>query len=299
LTEIYNGVERAAREQGWSVVVSTSDYRVETEREQVQRLLGAGIEAVVLVPVTRTRLQLRDDYLTREFRGAPLVLVDSAYPEQGHSQVLFDNYGAGQALTRHLISRGHRRIAFVDTLSDDGEPMMHRSTRDRHRGYVQALRGAGLEVRPEDIWSAARIRPEPSPATDLLLSTLRQAAERPTAVLALDDSNALDLIHAAAAQGIRVPNDLAVVGFDNTRAGRSVRPPFPTTDPDFRRAGELAVDLVLRTLSGELTTPVTYLLPVPLIRLPGEGDCVSGRDGLQRSPGERSDHGSRYNPGME
>ncbi len=283
LMSIYAGVERAGRRHGWDVLLATADYSYETERQQVARLIQAGCRGIVLNPVTRMRTQLRDDYLKTEFRDFPIVLVDIAYPEQARSQVVFDNYRAGYDMTEFLLSEGHRRIAFIDAEFPQGGEPMHRSTHERLRGYRDALRAVGIASRAADHWRMHLIVDEHEDEAESLLLKWKDMKDRPTAVIALHDGSALDLVHAARALGYDVPEELRVVGFDNLGFGRSGRPLFPTTDPDFGRAGEIAVELLAQHMRGELDGSVVYMLPVPLrtdtgeIRKVAEAEAVGSR----------------------
>lgn len=267
ILRVYAGIERVARIHHLHVLVASADDRYEVERQQVERLVQAGCQAIVLFPVTRTERQLREDYLKREFLGFPIVLVDIAYPEQKRPQVVFDNYLLGYEMTEMLLREGHRRIAFMDVEAGE-ERLMHYSTRERYRGYLDALHHAGVAVLPEDRWTVRGRLPGEDMYEEVLsfLQEWKRAEERPTAVIAIEDFCAMRTIQAAQSLGIRVPEELTVVGFDNLTLTRNFSPPFPTSDPDFRRAGEVAARLAIQQIRGSLTEPVIYMLPVPVKR---------------------------------
>jgi len=266
LTRVYAGVERAARARGYDLVTATAHYDYAVEQSLVDRFVAGGCKGIVMNPVTRTRPQLRSDYLNRVHPRFPIVLIDIAQPEQRRSQVLFDNFQAGLEMTRLLIEKGHRRIAFMDAALPSGESPMHTSTAERYRGYLQAHREAGIAVREQDHWRASLLIDDHETEAEEVLRQWVDQRDRPTAVIALTDDVALDLIHAAQASGVNLPGTLQVAGFDNSRPARSLRPSFPTTDPDFELAGETAVELLCRHINGERRDPLTYVLPVPLIR---------------------------------
>jgi GntR family transcriptional regulator of arabinose operon len=267
-SRIHAGTQRACRKLGYDAVVTSAEWDYEAERREVIRLAESGCRGIVLYPVSRLPEQLRSDYLNRELPDFPIVLADIAYPEQRRSQVIFDNYGAGLRMTEWLINRGHSHIAFVEAVLPQGE-YMHRSTRERYRGYLAALASAGKAPRPEDRWKVLAGMEDPvSEAEDLLRAWMKRP-DRPTAVVCLDDHNALAMIHAASYLEICVPDDLQIVGFDGLSIGRSVRASFPTTKPDFELAGETAVQILFQHIRGELAVPVVYMLPVPLDRIGG------------------------------
>lgn len=267
ILRVYAGIERVARTHNLHVLVASSDDSYELEREQIARLIRAGCRAVVLFPVTRTERQLREDYLKEEFLDFPIVLVDIAYPEQKRPQVVFDNYLLGYEMTEMLLHEGHRRIAFMDMEAGE-EQLMHYSTRERYRGYLDALHHAGIPVHSEDRWIIRGRTPGEDMFEEVMpfLHEWKRQESRPTAVIAIEDFCAMRTIEAARTLGIRVPEELTVVGFDNLTIARGFSPPFPTSDPDFRRAGEIAGRLAIQQIRGNLTEPLIYMLPVAIKR---------------------------------
>lgn len=263
---IYKGVEEACRLEGYHVVVATTrSIFYPDEREALLRVKDAGCRAIIVNPTVRTESELASDYLNTEFQDIPIVLVDLAWPQQRRSQIVFDNFGAGLAVTQHFIGQGHRRIAFM-TLGKTPK-LMWRSNMDRFQGYVAALKRAGIAPDPSLHW-------EISPFEDAFEQCWRfleawrglRKKDRPTAIVALEDDCAGMLIGEAHEMGIAVPDELVVSGFDNTADHAPIRQGFLTTLPNFVMAGAKAVELALRHLRGELVDPLTYMLPVPLVQ---------------------------------
>lgn len=279
-TAVYEGIQRVCVKRGRHLMVANAEYSYDSEREQVARMIAAGCEALVIVPASRTEEQLANDYLRREFLDFPIVLVDIASQEhQRRPCVLFDNYRLGCEYTERLLAEGHRYIAFMDIAGLD-EPLMHFSTRERRRGFEDTLRtAAGNGSCQGRIWTLRdpRVGRDMSESYLLFLDEL-DAGEHPvTAVIALEDLQAAGFIEAARARGIRVPEDLRVVGFDNLAATSHFRPFFPTTLPDFRRAGELAATLAFQYAEGALKDPVVYMLPVPILWRGGKWERNAGK----------------------
>lgn len=257
---VYRGIDAVCQREGYHLLTAESNYDYEKEQQNVERFAKAGCEAIVVFPVTRTRQQLKDDYLKTKFRDIPIVLVDIAYPEQKLSQVIFDNYKSGYDMTMTLIERGHRRIAIMD-ISNSGE-IMQRSTTDRVRGYLDALRTAGISHQPEDIWQFPQSWGEMLPTR---LRAWRDETDHATALIALEDNAAMMAISAVFDMGLSVPNDLLVTGFDNWRTAESFSPQFPTTLPDFERAGEIAASTALQHVRGQLDDRISYVLPAQIL----------------------------------
>ncbi|MCE5198336.1 MAG: substrate-binding domain-containing protein [Armatimonadota bacterium] len=267
--QIHTGVERACFDFGYHVVSASANLNYEMEEQQVKRLMEAGCEAIIVTPIIRTRNQLRQDYLKTLPSGYPIVLIDVCYPEQKHIQVVLDNYRAGYDITKLLIGEGHTRIAFMESNTPNGE-LMHRSNSDRCDGYLRALRSAQIVPRQEDRWLlpgwySQREETIINELTQYLIRW-RSKADRPTAVIALEDFVALQTSLIARDLGISVPDDLRIVGFDNTNAANLLGASFPTTDPDMAGAGELAVLLAIQQMEGKIAESASYLLPVPIKR---------------------------------
>ncbi len=268
MLRVYEGIERVARLHEMHVVVGSTSNDYWLEYRQVKRMVQLRCEAIILFPCTRTESQLRRDYLREEFREVPIVLVDTAYPEQERPQVVFDNYRAGYDMTNLLLHEGHRHIAFMD-FARRMDDWMHYATRERYRGYQDALKAAGLAPSPEDRWivwdkhfAVDDLRPE---ITEFLRRWM-DAREKPTALIAIEDAIAVQTIVIAQELGIRVPEDLCVVGFDDLPVARMFRPAFPTTAPDFQRAGEIAAQLAVQLRQRKQLPWLVYMLPVPVRR---------------------------------
>ncbi len=144
------GVERRARQQGYQVLLGSSEFGIAHEQELVEQQARAGVAGIVLYPVTRTREQLEHDYLKQWPPSTPLVALDIGCEEWACSRVQFDNYHLGYDMTQHLIRHKHRQIAFMHIQPD----YLHTSILDREKGWLAAMREADLEI-PESYHDAA------------------------------------------------------------------------------------------------------------------------------------------------
>ncbi|MCE5197723.1 MAG: GntR family transcriptional regulator [Armatimonadota bacterium] len=263
-SQLHRGMDTVCREQGYGVMVAATNYVYEEEQLQVQRLIDAGCEGIALYPVVRTKAQVKSDYLNSRFTDFPIVVVDLALPGQKRPQVLFDNYRLGRDMTRYLLNKGHKRIAFMDYRTQDSE-FVHRSTMDRYKGYLDAMKAAGRPVEESDRWMLDKsMQQDATDSVARLLHSWLEQKDHPTALIALEDSRAALTITVARELGINVPDDLEVVGFDDHPAGRVIRPHFTTTCPDFTRAGEIAADVLMQLIRGEQDTQIVYMLSVPI-----------------------------------
>lgn len=181
----------------------------------------------------------------------PAVLVDHWYP--GLTCVNSDNFGGAYLLTRHLIEQGCRRIALISG------PQTHYSIAQRVQGYRHALLAHGLT--PDPRLEAARAPLDEEEGTESAVRQLLQLEEPPDAIFAFNDATALQALRICQMQGLRVPEDLAVVGFDDLSSAALSFPPLTTVRVDKEALGSRGVEALLHSSPpGTLTT-----LPVSLV----------------------------------
>jgi LacI family transcriptional regulator len=242
-TEVLSGVLDAATRAGVAVAVSVRPR---------QRRGGGGERSSAWVRnLTSLRryavIDVVDDVrhgdlsaLTRA--PTPLVVIDPlSLPRREVVSVGTTNFSGGLAATRHLLSLGHRRIAYLGVEIDAtyNQARMH--------GYRAALEEAGVEI-PETYVRNSPTRYEHGVTGGGALLDLRR---RPTAVFTATDGTAAGVIEAARVRGLRVPEDLSVVGFDDTPIARLLSPPLTTVHQPLREMGRLALNTALRLAEGE------------------------------------------------
>jgi LacI family transcriptional regulator len=185
--------------------------------------------------------------------GIPIVLVDPKRPETDCSQVLIDNENGAYIATQHLLDKGHSRIGFVS-----GE-LSRLSFKQRFDGYVKALKKAGIAI-DRDLVATGGIEAGYEHTRKLLALD-----RRPTAIFATNDLNAIYGYRAIAEAGLKIPDDISVVGFDDIDLANMASPSLTTVRVYKEELGSVAVralrDLVLATNSSNETT----LIPVKLI----------------------------------
>jgi DNA-binding LacI/PurR family transcriptional regulator len=204
------------------------------------------------------------DWLRR--RRLPLVFVDQV-PEPGYTSINVDDRAAAAAAARHLLDLGHRRFALVTVgREEDGRqpgPSDYLVSRERLRGWLEVLEPAGIEpvVRrcPEDTQEAVAEAVRP----------LLSGPQRPTAVLCFSDALAVGVVRAIEDAGLRVPDDVSVVGFDDTPLARRVRPALTTVHQDAAEKGRIAAAelaaAVARQRAGEEPVVRRFVLPTELV----------------------------------
>ncbi|WP_055532050.1 LacI family DNA-binding transcriptional regulator [Streptomyces graminilatus] len=230
--EVIRGVENAAREEGLSVVLSESAGRLTPGRTWADQVAARRPHGVILVLSGLDESQRA--LLTS--RSIPFVVMDPAGdPGDDVPSVGATNWQGGLAATRHLIDLGHTRIASISG------PSRMMCSRARVDGYRAALETAGLPVDPA-LLKAGDFHHETGYRAGL---DLLRSPDRPTAVFAGNDLQALGLYEAARELGLRIPEDLSVVGFDDLPIARLVGPPLTTVRQPLMEMAETAAKLVL------------------------------------------------------
>lgn len=231
--ELIRGVENVAKENNASVVLTESGTRHAPDPDWVDGVLRRRPLGVVLVFSTlpdRVKKQLRS-------RAIPFVIIDPAGdPEPDVPSVGSANWAGGMAATRHLIECGHERIAIITGPED----MM--CSLARLDGFRSAMAMAGLEVDPRHVrFGDFHVQGGFAHAAELL-----GGADRPTAVFAGSDLQALGVLEAARLAGLSVPRDLSVVGYDDVPLAQWVSPALTTVHQPLRQMAEEAAQMLLR-----------------------------------------------------
>jgi LacI family xylobiose transport system transcriptional regulator len=231
--ELILGVEAVAKDHGASVVLTESGTRHSPGAEWIEGVLRRRPVAVVLVFSSLPQAfkqQLRS-------RSIPFVIIDPAGdPEPDVPSVGSANWSGGLAATRHLIEYGHRRIGIITGPED----MM--CSLARLDGYRSAMTTAGLEIDPALIaFGDFHVEGGYVHAMEML-----GRSDRPTAIFAGSDLQAIGVLEAAGARGQRTPEDLSVVGYDDVAVAQWSRPALTTVRQPLRKMAEAGARMLLR-----------------------------------------------------
>jgi LacI family transcriptional regulator len=185
----------------------------------------------------------------------PCIGIDMNLEGDNVEVVMSDNEGGAIAAVRHLYELGHRRIATITGMMDS------RPGADRLRGYRTAVQQAGLAYRDDYVAYGDFYAESGREATAKLLAS----DEPPTAIFAAADMMAIGAIRAAAEAGVRVPEDLSIVGFDDIQLAPHVNPPLTTMRQDKLGLGGAAGDALVARVAGDPDRPALRTLPVELV----------------------------------
>ncbi|WP_371480717.1 LacI family DNA-binding transcriptional regulator [Kitasatospora sp. NBC_00315] len=249
--ELIRGVENVAKENGASVVLTESGTRHSPGPEWIEGVLRRRPLGVVLV-FSALPLEFKQQLRSR---AIPFVIIDPAGdPEPDVPSVGSANWSGGLAATRHLIECGHRRIAII---SGPGDMLCSLARLD---GFRSAMSMAGLEVDPGLVaFGDFHVEGGYQRAMEML-----GRPDRPTAVFAGSDLQALGVLEAARVHGLQVPRDLSVVGYDDVAIAQWTSPALTTVHQPLRQMAEEAAQMLLR-LRADGTTASRLELATSLV----------------------------------
>ena len=239
VAEIVQGIEATAHDYGYTVILCNSESAPEREIASVEMLRSKRVDGVI---VTASRVgALYLEYL--EQIGGPIVLINNHNEESGRYtfSVSVDNRHGGRLAAEHLVQLGHRRIAYV------AGPANHSSDLDRLAGYRQALVEGGIQP---DLALVVPGNGRPD-GGEKALQAILALDPRPTAVFCYNDMTAIGLIHAAQQAGLSIPQDMAVVGFDDILFASYLYPPLTTVAQPKVEMGQHAMHMMLSLITAK------------------------------------------------
>lgn len=251
-TTVARGVEDAAQSSGYSIFLCNTDESAEKQRHYLEVAISQRADGVIIAPSDNKVENL--DLLRK--RRIPTVVMDRYVDGWDVDTVMGDSMSASRALVKHLINLGHTRIAMISG------PLTTSTSTDRIIGYRIALAEAGIEYDPDLI----QIGEYRSISGERLTHQLLKNGKRPTAIFAANNVIALGAIDALRAHGLRVPQDMALVCFDDLPNSSRLFP-FLTVavQPAYDLGANAAQLLLSRLESDELPPPRQVILPTRLI----------------------------------
>ena len=251
-SRILGGTLDALYEQDLQVVLASTLHLRDRAITQLARLSNGTTDGAVLILPEESSEELR----TLAESGYPLVLIDPLErPDEVVSSVSATNALGARTATEHLLSLGHRRIGVITGVPD------WLSSVERLSGYGAALASAGVPPDPmlvvESDWATE--------GGETAAAVLLDRPEPPTAIFAFNDNMAIGVLRAAQGRGLRVPEDLSVVGFDDTEHASTVTPALTTVRQPLADMGRMAVSVLLRLLDNRRVEPLGIELETRLV----------------------------------
>lgn len=244
-SQVIRAIEDRAQQKGYAVLLGDTRESSKREQEYVNRVETRLADGVI---------QLRPQSMSASEQNIPWVNACGCVGTPGPS-VRVDNIAATRTIVDHLLALGHRRIGIISGLKDNPH------TIDRLEGYKQSLKQAGIEFQVDlvaegdfTMWSGQNAAKQ-----------FFELRERPTAICCMNDEMAIGAIQTLKAQGMNVPDDISVTGFDDISYAKYWDPGLTTIAQPAEDIGRIALDTLLRIIEGENLTDQEIVLPTEFV----------------------------------
>lgn len=242
-------IERAANDVGYSIILCNSDWSQSHELMYLDNLLARRVDGLVCLSMS-----MRAEHVAPVIRRqTPVVLFDREYmPGIELDGVGIDNFKGAYDATKHLIALGHRSIGCITG------PAKSPLSADRVAGYHKALADSGIELDATLFYQGDYTAPSGFVGTKTLLGS-----SRPTAIFAFSDMMAVGVLQAIHERGLRVPDDIAVIGFDGVSLTEHMCPALSTVEQPIPEMSTIAIKLLLERINGSAPSQARVVVLEP------------------------------------
>lgn len=230
--EVARGAEDAAHAANCDLVLCNSDMNSAKQMQYVRSLLEKRVEGILMNSVS---MLSRKQQMELSASGVPVVLLNQSASNRAFSTVAADNEAGGELAAKYLLGLGHRRIAHLTG------PKQHGNLSGRARGFVRGLLSAKKPAEPVVLYGRNNFAGGCELAHKLL-----EGNPKITAIFAANDIMAFGVIRATLERGLRIPEDISLIGFDNVELAGIVNPPLTTIHQPKYEIGHTAVEILLR-----------------------------------------------------
>ena len=259
-SSIVLGIEDIARSRGYHVLLCNSHRSPELEEEYLTTLFEKQVKGIIISSISPDK-KLLSDLIDK---GLSVVAFDQSVEGLDSSQVHFDFQRGGYLATEFLLKQGHQDIAFISS------PLTRPSRRSVYDGYQLALKNKGVEINNDWIKIATREEEISEKNYEFtngveLTRELLKSKELPTAIFVCNDMTAFGVMNELTSQGIKIPEEISVVGFDNIEFSQMVSPSLTTVQQPDYEMGRIACNILVDQLIGETREAVDIMLQPKVI----------------------------------
>ncbi|MEG2813433.1 MAG: LacI family DNA-binding transcriptional regulator [Oscillospiraceae bacterium] len=251
-SRILKGIEKRALENGYTVMICMTHGNDKLEEKYIEMIKTRLVDGAIFLTTEQSGIILKD-----ELDGLNVVQACEPAKDFKTPTVCINNEKAAYDATCYLIELGHKKIAFL------GAAGIYQSSDDRATGYKRAMNEASLPIKPEFIINEGFSYNAGARAVEKLIS---ENNELPTACFCISDSCAAGAIRTFIKNGISVPNDMSVMGFDNTKLSQIFLPAITTVKQPQLDIGYIAMDLLLKVMRSETILNPNITLPYKIIK---------------------------------
>lgn len=266
---IIRAVEQVAFEHEYNIILCDTDFQIDRERTYIDLLTRRRVEGVVIIPFAQRKPNDFEHLVDlEENQGVKVVTIQNEIPEERLNRVVPDQRGAGRQVVEHFISLGHRRIGFLH----GGLPEWSAPMRERRDGYRLALEAAKVGYDERLVVQVGTyeslLTDDPANFDAERVRRAMREPNRPTALFVASDVLAIKVMEVVREVGLRIPEDVAIAGFDDILMSAHACPPLTTVRQPSARIGARAASLLLDRIDagrGGDDEPVHERVPCELV----------------------------------
>lgn len=243
--EMFRGVEDVALEYGYMVFVCNTERSRQSEMEYTREILKRNVDGIIYNTYSNNKEML--EYLKNLSNKLPVVFTNRIFNEDDDvSYVYTDGFGSNRKAVHYLYEKGRREIGYIRNTSDISV------IEDRFEGYLQGLRDCGIPFREEYVYRVKQNREPDYIELGQEAARYYESLEKPPrAVIAAIDALAIGCVQQLQRDGVHVPGDMSVIGFDNIALSALIQPPLTTISQPIRRIGQKAAEIVIAKIDGK------------------------------------------------
>ena len=250
--EMAKSLSAAVGKHGYSAIISSSEEDTELEAREIQQLTGRRLDALVIASAGTDP----EPFLRLDRHGIPYILVDRELPGISANFVGINDESAGRIATQHLIEQGCKRIAHIRGRENS-------TGIKRFEGYRQALKAAGLPYIESLVIARSKVDINSERMGAEAMRLLLKQRPRPDGVFAHNDPLAIGVLEAIFEAGLRIPQDIAVIGCGNLHYDSSLRVPLSSVDQNSQAIGERCAEILLGILKSKKRPPLRTIILEP------------------------------------
>lgn len=257
---IIRGIEKRLNEESYSLLLASTDNDVAQEKKALEMMLSHGVDGLIIEP-TKSNLYNPNIayYLSFKEQDVPFIMINAYYEELDVPFLCLDDVQSSYLATKELIANGHTQIGLIAKIDD-------LQGKYRMKGYIKALGEAKLQFRPEQVLSF-----DTETKQDLhenLKTFLNANREDLTALVCYNDEVGLEVVNVAKQLGISIPEDLSIIGQDNSYIAKNANIKLTTLTHPLEQMGRDAAEWIIMTIHGKKDLPYTTYYQPTLV--PGE-----------------------------
>lgn len=254
---IIRGIEQVLTEQGYSMILTSTNNDIEIEKRAVQMMIDRHVDGIIVEPTKSSYYNQNIGlYLKLKELGVPLIMINAVYDEIKIPVVMTDDFNSGYLATKELIDNNHINIGGIFKIDD-------RQGKERLKGYMQACYEFGVEYKSENV-----IVYETETLKDVLKSSVKNLvnSNRVTGIVCYNDKLAIELLDIIWSHGLNVPDDISIVSHDNSYLSEMTKSHITSIDHPKSELGREAATKIVESIESNLGDIESKIFESKLIR---------------------------------